>query len=123
MLAFKLGATNQLPSFHQPQKKELPAPPGIEFDATLVEQGKRTYFQNCILCHGDGAISGGMVTDLRYSVPAVHQQWDAIVLDGMRSNLGMPGFEDKLDESDSRAMQMYVLSRAQALRVRLETQE
>jgi len=123
MLAFKLGATNQLPSVQPPGKKDMPAPPDIEFDKTLVDHGKRAYYENCMLCHGDGAISGGMVSDLRYSTPAVHELWDAIVLDGKFSQLGMPGFRDKLDDSDSRAVQMYVLSRAQALRLQLETQE
>ena len=122
MLAFKLGATAQLPS-DQPRKKELPAPPDIDVDKSLVEHGKRAYYENCFICHGDGAISGGLVSDLRYSTPMIHRQWDGIVLDGTLSELGMPAYGDTLDVSDSRAMQMYVLSRAQALRSQLETRE
>ena len=124
MLAFKLNATTQLPAVQPPVKKKLPPPPDIGFDETLVAQGKQVYYGqgHCFLCHGDGAISGGMVTDLRYSTPAIHKLWDTIILDGGYSDLGMPGYGDKLSEEQSRAVQMYVLSRAEVLRTQLGAQ-
>jgi len=125
MLAFKLNATNQLPAVPPPVKKELPPSPDIAFDKTLVEQGKHVFYGPgyCFACHGDGAISGGMVSDLRYSTPTVHKLWDDIVLDGKYSALGMPGYSDKLSKEQSRAAQMYVLSRAEVLRSQLGAQE
>jgi mono/diheme cytochrome c family protein len=45
----------------------------------------------------------------------VHQRWDAIVLDGERKALGMPGFASALTPEDSHAVHAYVVSRARVL--------
>jgi quinohemoprotein ethanol dehydrogenase len=54
----------------------------------------------------------GPVPDLRYATADVHRQFEAIVLGGARKQLGMPPFADKLNPSQVRAIQAYVLSRA-----------
>ena len=60
------------------------------------------------------AKSGGIVPDLRRASAEVHQQINAIVLGGARRALGMPQFDDVLDEARVRLIQGYVLSRAKA---------
>jgi len=50
--------------------------------------------------------------DLRYATKAVHAQFEAIVLGGTRSSLGMPSFQKILNTDQVRAIQTYVLSRA-----------
>lgn len=117
MFAFKLGGTAQLP-VATAVAPVLPQAPGIEMDESLVATGKTAYYAvgQCFLCHGDSAISGGMVPDLRYATPETHRIWNDIVLGGAYRNLGMPGFGDQLTEEQARAIQMYVLSRAEALR-------
>ncbi len=83
-----------------------------------MASGKEAYYSvgQCFVCHGDGAISGGMVPDLRYATPETHRIWNEIVLDGAYAPLGMPGFGEKLTEQQATAIQMYVLSRAAAER-------
>ena len=76
-----------------------------------VHEGKLLYGRNCSGCHGLDAIAG-TVPDLRYSTKSVHDQFEAIVIGGMRSSLGMPSFKDLLSADQVRAIQAYVLSRA-----------
>ena len=71
------------------------------------------------MCHGDGAVSGRLQPDLRRSSRAVHDRWDAIVLDGERKSAGMPGFAAAITPEDSRAIHAYVISRALVLQARL----
>jgi len=52
--------------------------------------------------------------DLRYATADVHRQFESIVIGGSRKALGMPSFGDKLNSSQLRAIQAYVLSRAAA---------
>ena len=56
--------------------------------------------------------------DLRRSSRAVHERWDAIVLEGERKALGMPGFAAAITPEDSRAIHAYVVSRARVLQAR-----
>ena len=58
-------------------------PPPATAPAEKVADGKRLYQTYCMICHGDTAVSGGMVPDLRYSatLPSA-DAWKSIVLDG-----------------------------------------
>ena len=44
------------------------------------------------MCHGNGAISGGSIADLRYATPATYNNLKGIILDGQLTSLGMPSF-------------------------------
>ena len=46
---------------------------------------------------------------------AFAEEWDAIVLEGLRKEQGMPGFGDYLSPEDSHALQAYVIAQAWAL--------
>ncbi len=94
------------------QEPEVTGPPGSE---ALIRSGHAVYVERCLSCHGFSAVSGGLVPDLRLSNAAVHEQWDAIVLEGQRRPLGMPAFAGILSAEDSQAVRMYVIDRARAL--------
>ena len=63
-------------------------------------------------CHGMGAKSSGLYPDLRHSTRSVHDQWNEIVLGGVRSSGGMASFADMVSAGESRKIQTYVIERA-----------
>ena len=77
-----------------------------------VHEGKILYGTYCLYCHGIDAVAGAL-PDLRYLSAEVHQQFVPIVLGGTRESLGMPSFNDLLDEPKVRAIEAYVLARAE----------
>ncbi len=76
-----------------------------------IHEGELLYGGKCAHCHGANAVAGPL-PDLRYATKAVHEQFEAIVLGGTRSSLGMPLFKDMLSVDQVRAIQAYILSRA-----------
>jgi quinohemoprotein ethanol dehydrogenase len=70
--------------------------------------------QQCSLCHGGGAVAGGLTPDLRASliVPRL-EDFASVVRDGSRAVNGMPAYADiTLDELV--AVQHYIRARAEA---------
>ena len=47
---------------------------------------------------------GGGIPDLRYAPPAVHDQWNEIVLDGARAQFGMQAYGLKGTESTEKSI-------------------
>ena len=113
LLVFKLGGTAKLP-VHEAIERELAAIPA-EFDAALVLRGNHTYHRWCTVCHGFGAVSGGVLPDLRKADPPVYDALEEIVLGGARLPLGMPRLDAWLDVDDVAALRAYLLSRRAAL--------
>jgi len=110
ILTYKLGGEANLPDPNV-TFLELPEPPDMETTPEQVAAGEMAYHTYCAVCHGPGAVSsGGGTPDLRYSDAAVHESWDAIVLEGAFTGKGMVGFDHVLSEEDSRAIQAYVVS-------------
>jgi mono/diheme cytochrome c family protein len=80
-----------------------------------VKRGEGLYAANCSVCHGAGAISGGVLPDLRHSaVVPDRAAFAATVLDGARKANGMPGFAGRLSAEDARDIRAYVLGKAAA---------
>ena len=76
-----------------------PTPPTKE----AFERGLDLYQVNCMICHGDTAVSGGVVPDLRYSATlGAPDAWKSIVVDGSLVNNGMVPFADILSPTRSR---------------------
>jgi quinohemoprotein ethanol dehydrogenase len=92
--------------------------PAIRLDTTAaaLQEGQLLYSTYCVFCHGRNAIAGA-TPDLRYATADVHARFQSIVLDGARKALGMPAFGDKLNASQVRAIEAYILSRAAAASV------
>jgi glucose dehydrogenase/mono/diheme cytochrome c family protein len=117
LLAFVLDGTGSIPPGLVAQP-ELPMPPPQFASSEVIARGKKLYEQaSCFVCHGiqQEVAEGGSFKDLRYITPAVHAQWNDIVLGGTLSTLGMPSFKDSLSASDAQAIRAFIISRAQAL--------
>lgn len=111
MLAFKLGGNASLPP---KQEVEMPVlnPPKATANAATIENGKELYQRYCSMCHGDVAVSGGVLPDLRYSAALSTDQWFNIVLGGLLQPNGMVSFRKELSHKDAEAVRAYVISRA-----------
>ena len=109
LLVYRLGGTATLP-VQQVKQAEIAALPA-KFDKALVKRGSTTYARWCAGCHGVGAVSGGVLPDLRKSDPAIYDALDAIVLQGARSPIGMPRFDAFLNPDDVKAIRAYLLVR------------
>lgn len=112
LLVFALDGSAELP----PPLPPLPPIPEPAFSLGAspedVELGLTLYADNCIGCHGGEVEGGGITPDLRRSLPGVHEQFEEIVLGGLRAPLGMPSFDDRLSSEEVRLIQAYVLHRA-----------
>jgi alcohol dehydrogenase (cytochrome c)/quinohemoprotein ethanol dehydrogenase len=112
VLAFKLaGKANlpPLPQFTQPQLK----PPRPTASAATVQKGEALFQNYCSTCHGDVAVSGGVLPDLRYSGQLANQpQWNEVVLSGSLQPYGMVSFSRELSKQDAEAIRAYVIFRA-----------
>lgn len=110
LLVFSLDGKAQLPPFKQVHKPLNP--PADTADDETVALGKLRYQQFCNTCHGDSAVSGGVLPDLRYASEWTFNNWEAIVLDGLYRNKGMVPFDDVIDATDAQAIKSYVIHRA-----------
>ena len=110
ILAFSLEGGDALPP--PPPPAAIPAPPAATAPPETVARGKVLYHEWCTRCHGDAAISGGVLPDLRHLDAGTHAEWEAIVLGGTRYQRGMPAFGGDLSRADAAAIQSYVIKRA-----------
>jgi len=112
VLSFALGRTAQLPP--AAAATVVWSPPPEPFGSTeVLSRGHPLYQRFCGSCHGDAAVSGGVLPDLRRSPTlASRETWNAIVLDGARASRGMVGFRADLSEDDAEAVRAYIVQRA-----------
>jgi len=111
MLAFKLGGKVSLPPAPEVKPRVL-TPPRATASPATVKKGEDLYQSYCSGCHGDAAVSGGVLPDLRYSGTLANQQWFSIVRDGMLKAYGMVGFSKELSREDAEVIRAYVIFRA-----------
>jgi quinohemoprotein ethanol dehydrogenase len=112
VLAFKLGADETLPGI-----SAIPAaiatPPVQQASTETITAGFEAYMRYCVTCHGDQAVSSGLLPDLRRSpLLQTAEAWDAVVRQGLLSELGMGNFNESVDEETSVAIRAYVIDRA-----------
>jgi alcohol dehydrogenase (cytochrome c)/quinohemoprotein ethanol dehydrogenase len=111
VLAFKLGGTAALPPL--PELPPPPPPPDDFGSEDQIAAGAAHYTRICSVCHGVGAISGGVVPDLRHSVytgDAV--AWRSVVIEGALSERGMISFAPIFSEEDAEAIRAFVAHQA-----------
>jgi quinohemoprotein ethanol dehydrogenase len=112
VVVYKLGGKATLPEYELFPVDPVPAAEDFG-SAQMVEHGKQLYFENCMVCHGDGAQSGGVVADLRWSgAGATKETWKAVVIDGQYATAGMASFTGAMSLDDVEAIRAYVVSRA-----------
>ena len=112
LLVFKLGAKGQLPPIKTAAQRVLD-PPAFTGTADQVVRGTDLYARYCSVCHGDVAVAGGLVPDLRHS-GAINSP-DAIrsvVIDGALQHKGMVSFSSALKPEDVEAIRQYLIKRA-----------
>ncbi len=114
MLVFALNGTASLPAESVVERKIAEDLPAVTADADALASGKELYHGYCSRCHGDNAVSGHVLPDLRYSTANTHEHWQAIVHDGMLKANGMMAFDKWLNAEQIAQIQQYVLSRAHA---------
>jgi PQQ-dependent dehydrogenase (methanol/ethanol family) len=118
VLTFKLGGKATLPPLKTVARK-LDPPPATA-SAEKVAEGKRLYQNYCFYCHGDSAVSGGTVVDLRFSATlGSAETWKSIVLDGALVKNGMISFSRNLKAEDVESVRAYLVERAHAEKKRL----
>ncbi|MEM7017837.1 MAG: PQQ-dependent dehydrogenase, methanol/ethanol family [Pseudomonadota bacterium] len=110
ILAYSLDGKASLPALAP--MSATAKPPAHKASAQVVANGERLYYKYCTRCHGDAAISGGVIPDLRHLDANTHAQWDGIVLGGALTNKGMVGFAELLSKEESDAIHAYVIKRA-----------
>jgi quinohemoprotein ethanol dehydrogenase len=111
VLAFRIGGTAKLPP--PPPPPPIPKPPERFADASKLPTGKLVYQAFCSVCHGDSAVGGGVLPDLRWSplLPSA-DGWRNVVLDGSRSKNGMVSFAQVLSPDLAELVRAYVVARA-----------
>ena len=111
VLAFKLGGTAKLPE--PPAVAALAKPPALVGDAQLAHQGQVAFHTFCSTCHGDSAVGGGVLPDLRWSpTNRSTQAWREVVLGGARKDRGMVSFAPVLSDAEAESIRAYVIKRA-----------
>jgi quinohemoprotein ethanol dehydrogenase len=111
MLAFKLDGKASLPPLPPPEELVL-NPPASTASAAAIHHGEAVYQRFCSGCHGDVAVSGGVLPDLRYSATLANERWFKIVLDGAYQSLGMVAFGEEVSQQDAADIRAYVIFRA-----------
>ena len=110
IVTFALGSDLSIPD--GPPTLEMPYPPESNADEVTIANGEEKYHAYCFVCHGVGAVGGGVISDLRYMSEETHSKFSAIVLGGMYANKGMVGFSDILSPEDSEEIHSYLIQRA-----------
>jgi alcohol dehydrogenase (cytochrome c)/quinohemoprotein ethanol dehydrogenase len=112
VFAFKLGGTAAMPPPGPPPRPVAKPPPDVATAAT-VEAGKATYHRYCGTCHGDSAVSTGVLPDLRHS-PFLSDAatFTRVVRDGVLAERGMVAFGAELSAVDVEQIRAYVIRRA-----------
>jgi quinohemoprotein ethanol dehydrogenase len=111
MLVFKLDGKDRLPPLPEIAQPQLTPPPATA-DREKVASGEKLFQRYCAECHGDVAVSGGVLPDLRYSSTLWDDHWFQIVLGGLLKERGMVSFEKELSRHDAEAIRAYVIARA-----------
>ena len=110
LVTFALDGDLKLPD--RPKNIEMPKPPTPTEDQTSIARGEDLYHWECHVCHGAGAVGGGVLADLRYMTEETHKNFNAITLGGLYTDKGMVGFASRLSEQDAKDIHAYLIQRA-----------
>lgn len=111
LLTFKIGGKESLPPLPEVEPPVL-NPPKSTATTADINKGERLFQTYCSACHGDVAVSGGVLPDLRYSSTLNNDQWFYIVRGGMLQQNGMVSFAKEISRQDAILIRDYVIFRA-----------
>ena len=112
LMVFKLGSKGALPAI-KPLAQLVLDPPAFKGTPEQAAHGQAVFGRYCSTCHGDAAVAGGLVPDLRHS--GTINSPDAIrsvVIDGALQHNGMVSFKTALKPEDVEDVRQYVIKRA-----------
>lgn len=111
---FRIGGAASLPP-RDLVRLPMERPPTLRASPAILAQGAARYTQFCMVCHGIGVISGGVLPDLRRA-PSLQDAgvWRDTV-HGARAANAMPDFSQWLTDSEAEAIRAYVASEARTL--------
>ena len=110
IITFSLDSDLSLPN--RPPNKKMPYPPESDADQITIANGEVKYHAHCFICHGAGAIGGGVISDLRYMNEDTHSKFNAIVLGGLYTDKGMVSFAESFTQEEAEAVHAYLIQRA-----------
>jgi mono/diheme cytochrome c family protein len=110
IVTFSLDGDIQLPE--RPANINMPKPPPPIEDQASIARGEDLFHWECHMCHGAGAMGGGVIADLRYMSKDTHEKFKAITLGGLYTEKGMVGFARRLSEQDAEDIHAYLIQRA-----------
>ena len=118
VMVFKLDGDATMPIAEIVQM-EVPEQSDEEYSGQLISQGDGLYHAQCASCHGGIGIPSEVAIvapDLRLMTLDTHGDFENIVIDGARSQLGMPDFEDALTSEQLEAIRAFIVNQARQLR-------
>lgn len=112
LLVFKLGGTSKLPP--APKLAEVPIdPPAFQGKPEVAMAGGVLFGRYCGVCHGDAAIGGSVLPDLRRSAALSNATtWKDIVMGGALKANGMVSFANVFKPEQAESIRQYVIKRA-----------
>ena len=118
LVVFKLdgNSTLQVPDIVQ---SEIPDQPEEDYSREFVNEGDSLYHAQCASCHGGIGIPSEVAIvapDLRLMTLATHSSFEDIVINGTRSERGMPDFEDALTNEQIEAIRSFIVTQARELK-------
>ena len=113
LLVFKLGGTAQIPALEK-VNREATAIAG-DLDPAKVKQGNFAYHRWCAFCHGVGAVSGGVIPDLRTSALFFSDALVPIVMEGRLLEKGMPNLSKWMTKDEVELIRVYITAKRNEL--------
>ncbi|MEH3106230.1 MAG: PQQ-dependent dehydrogenase, methanol/ethanol family [Sphingomonas fennica] len=112
LIVFKLGGARALPPAPPPEKRPLDPPP-VAGTPQQIAEGDHNFGRFCGACHGDAAVAGTLVPDLRHSaLLGEPEAWQAVLQGGALKDQGMVSFASALTPAQTDAIRLYVIKRA-----------
>lgn len=111
ILVFTLDGQENLPE----PENTAPSPkaPEGKFNAEKAASGYPLFQQYCLACHGDNAIGGGVLPDLRWSAFINTQDsFNSVAAQGALATFGMVGFKNELSDKQIEDIRNFLLKRA-----------
>ena len=118
LVVFKLDGNSTLQVADIVQS-EIPDQPEEDYSRELVNEGDSLYHAQCASCHGGIGIPSEVAIvapDLRLMTLATHSNFEDIVINGTRSERGMPDFEDALTNEQMEATRSFIVTQARELK-------
>lgn len=112
LIVLRLGGRGVLPEAPPTDQRTLD-PPESTGRPEQIATGQRLYGRYCMVCHGEGAIGGGVNPDLRFSGYLTSPDgWRSVLLGGDLSENGMPNFTRVLNRARADAIRLWIIDKA-----------